>query len=189
MRASAATSSVLWADLLLEATSKTKTATSFVTISPVKEATKRITQDVQENKVIADNTYYYVKSVTDGDTVKVVMSGKMETVRLLGIDTPETKDPRKPIQCFGKEATAHMEKLALNKYVRLESDPTQGDRDKYQRLLRYIYLENGTNVNAEMVRSGFAVAYVRYPVSQIEEYKKLQKTAMESNIGLWSVCR
>lgn len=182
-------SSVLWVDLILQAVKDTKTTSSYSTVDPAAEAAKRLTQSTQANKNVAGNTLYYVKSITDGDTIKIVKDGATQTVRLLGIDTPETKDPRKPVQCFGKEATQHITRIALGKYVRLETDPSQGDKDRYQRLLRYVYLENGTNVNALMVRDGFAVAYVRYPVSQMEEYIKLQESARKASAGLWSACR
>lgn len=182
-------SNILWADLLLEEIKKSKTPTTYSTINATKEATKRITQITQEEKKTANTTLYYVLSITDGDTVKVAIDGKPETVRLLGIDTPETKDPRKPVQCFGKESTDFITSLALGKYVRLDADVSQGDRDKYRRLLRYVYLEDGTNVNAAMVKNGYAVAYVRYPVAQIEEYKQLQQAAEQNNLGLWSACR
>ncbi len=179
---------MIWADLLLTEIKQVSTPIVTAKINPQTEALKRITDSTQPNKVVQDSSFYYVKSITDGDTIKVVKDGKTETVRLLGIDTPETKDPRKPIQCFGKEATDHMTALSLGQYVRLESDPTQGNKDKYQRLLRYVYKEDGTNVNAQMVKDGFAVAYVRYPVQQIESYKVLQKNAREANLGLWGAC-
>lgn len=189
LRSAAATSNVLWVDLLMTEIGMAKTASEYATINPAEAASRRITQVTEQNRVVDNQTLYYVKSIVDGDTIKVVKDGKLETVRLLGIDTPETKDPRKPVQCFGKEASAYITQLALDKYVQLEPDRSQGDRDKYQRLLRYVYLQDGTNVNAEMVRSGYAVAYVRYPVQQLEEFKRLQRIAMDSESGLWSACR
>jgi|SRR5215216_1170712 len=77
-------------------------------------------------KTTAQYTYYPVTDVVDGDTIKVRMSGKEETLRLIGIDTPETVDPRKSVQCFGKEASNKARELLSGKNVRIEMDATQG---------------------------------------------------------------
>lgn len=91
--------------------------------------------------VFAENKpVFKVLSVVDGDTIKVDVRGKKETIRLLGIDTPETVDPRKPVQCFGKAASDKMKSFVSGKSVILVDDATQGNRDKYNRLLRYVYL-------------------------------------------------
>ncbi len=182
-------SNILWVDLILKETARTSTPTEYKTINSVKVATSRITGATQAHKVENNQKFYYVSSVTDGDTIKVVVDGRIERVRLLGIDTPETKDPRKPVQCFGVEASNYTKSLVDKKYVRLEIDKSQGDRDRYDRLLRYVYLQDGTEVNAELVKQGYAVAYLRYPVAQTENYKELQSNAEESGLGLWGACR
>ena len=87
----------------------------------------------------AGGEVFDVESVVDGDTIKVSMNGKVETLRLIGIDTPETKDPRKPVQCFGAEASRKATELLAGQKVRLEADASQGERDKYGRLLRYVW--------------------------------------------------
>lgn len=92
----------------------------------------------------SDRTAYPVVDVVDGDTVKVRIGDKTETLRLIGIDTPETVDPRKEVKCYGREASDRAKAMLNGKSVYLESDPTQGERDKYNRLLRYVYLEDGT---------------------------------------------
>jgi len=84
----------------------------------------------------------------DGDTIVVKISGREETVRFIGADTPETHDPRKPVQCFGQAAAEHTKSLLGGKSVRLAADPQDSNRDKYGRLLRYVYLPDGTLVNA-----------------------------------------
>jgi micrococcal nuclease len=89
---------------------------------------------------------YSVTKVVDGDTITVDLDGKATTLRLIGINTPETVDPRKPVECFGKEASDKAKTLFSGKQVRLEADPTQGELDKYQRLLRYVFLPDGTNI-------------------------------------------
>lgn len=98
---------------------------------------------------------YDVVSVVDGDTIKVSINGKKETLRLIGLDTPETKKPRTPVQCYGKEASSHMQSLVQSKQVQLEADPTQGERDKYGRLLRYVFVGGSTNVALSQIQGGF----------------------------------
>lgn len=128
-----------------------------------------------------------VEKVIDGDTIQVLVNGKMETIRLIGIDTPETVDSRKPVQCFGKEASAKAKEILAGKDVSLESDLTQGDKDKYGRLLRFVFLENGTSFNKMMIREGYAHEYTySVPYKYQLEYKQAEKEARDNDLGLWS---
>ena len=130
---------------------------------------------------------FKVTKVIDGDTIQAVIDSKKETIRLIGIDSPETVDPRKLVQCFGKEASAKAKLLLSDKSVRLESDPTQGERDKYQRLLRYVFLEDGTNFNKLMISEGYAHEYTyNIPYKYQSEFKQAQKEAEENKRGLWA---
>src|SRR5262245_44273760 len=89
--------------------------------------------------------FYKVVEAVDGDTFSIDMgSGSIEKVRLIGVDTPETHKPNTPVQCFGPEASAYTASQVAGKSVRLEADPTNSNRDRYGRLLRYVYLEDGT---------------------------------------------
>ncbi|PIQ76126.1 hypothetical protein COU78_00605 [Candidatus Peregrinibacteria bacterium CG10_big_fil_rev_8_21_14_0_10_49_24] len=126
-----------------------------------------------------------VTRVVDGDTFKVQL-GVSETVRIIGIDTPETVDPRKPVQCFGKEASNKLKELLEGKDVVLEQNPAE-DRDKYDRLLRYVYL-NGEDIGAKMIEDGYAYSYKQYPHPRLEQYNELEKEARDGNRGLWSSC-
>jgi micrococcal nuclease len=128
-----------------------------------------------------------VSRVVDGDTI-VVGSGKTkETVRLIGVDTPEVVDPRKPVQCFGKEASAETKRLLNGRSVRLEADPTQGDRDKYGRLLRYVYRDDGLFVNRELVANGFAHEYTYdIPYRFRDEFRNAETAARTAGKGLWA---
>lgn len=137
---------------------------------------------------IENKQLYQVVSVTDGDTLKVDLNGTTETLRLIGIDTPETVDPRKPVQCFGEEASKKAKETLTGKKVSLEADPTQGERDKYQRLLRYVYLEDGTSFNRWMIEEGYAheYTYQSNPYKYQTEYKDAEKSARENKRGLWS---
>lgn len=130
-----------------------------------------------------------VVHVSDGDTITVrLATGQEETVRMLGVDTPETKDPRKPVQCFGEAASRHTKDRLSGQSVRLEPDPTNTDRDKYQRLLRYVYLSDGTLYNAELIRDGYAFAYTIFPLIKSDEFRELEREARVQNRGLWAGC-
>jgi micrococcal nuclease len=128
-----------------------------------------------------------VIKVVDGDTVDVSINGTEEKLRLIGINTPETVDPRKPVECFGKEASARAKELLSNKKVTLEFDPTQDKTDKYGRTLAYIFLEDGTNFNKKMIEDGYAYEYTYdKPYRYQLEFKAAQKYAEEHKKGLWA---
>lgn len=130
--------------------------------------------------------YYLVTNVVDGDTIDVKIGSKIERLRLVGMDTPETVDPRKPVQCFGKEASARTKKLLLGKKVQLVADSTQGDRDKYGRLLRYVILD-GLNFNKRLIAEGYAheSTYI-VPYKYRAVFKQAQNKARADKKGLWS---
>lgn len=124
-----------------------------------------------------------VTRVIDGDTIEIEGDKR---VRYLGIDTPETVDPRRPVQCFGKEATAKNKELVEGKYVRLEKDITE--TDKYGRLLRYVYVDDKL-INLELVRDGFAVILTIPPdVKYADQLLAAQQGAREAKRGLWGEC-
>ena len=126
-----------------------------------------------------------VTRIVDGDTL--VVDG--EKVRLIGVDTPETKKPGTPVQCFGKKATAFTTRLVEGREVRLESDVEA--RDRYGRRLAYVTRAgDGLDVNAELVRRGYAVPLTIPPnVRHAGEYARLAREARERGRGLWSACR
>ena len=124
-----------------------------------------------------------VTRVIDGDTIEIEGG---ERVRYIGIDTPETVDPRKPVQCFGIEASKKNKELVEGKNVRLEKDIT--DKDKYGRLLRYVYIDN-LFINLELVKQGFAFSYTYPPdIKYQAEILAAEAEAREANRGLWGVC-
>lgn len=132
-------------------------------------------------------TYYEVTKVVDGDTIHVNIEGNNETVRLIGINTPETVDPRRPVQCFGKEASNFMKNIASGKLVKLEYDDSQSIRDTYNRLLAYVYLEDGQMLNRKMIAEGYAYEYTYMtPYKYQKEFRELQNLARTSKRGLWS---
>ncbi len=135
-----------------------------------------------------------VQNVVDGDTIKILFaSSTLTTIRLIGIDTPETVDPRKPVQCFGKEASAKAKELLLGKKVRIELDSTQGTKDKYGRTLAYVYREADASAKGElffnkyMIEQGYAHEYTYdMPYKYQAEFKLAERSARESGLGLWA---
>ncbi|MBT4121002.1 MAG: thermonuclease family protein [Candidatus Magasanikbacteria bacterium] len=141
----------------------------------------------EEEKVSGATEVFLVTNVVDGDTIDVNINGTSQRLRLIGLDTPETKDPRKPVQCFGQEASDQAVKLLLNKKVRLETDPTQGELDKYNRLLRYVIREDGLFFNKWMIQNGYAHEYTYdTPYKYQQEFKGAEKDAQNNKLGLWA---
>lgn len=132
-------------------------------------------------------TFYEVSRVIDGDTLEIKINDRKESVRLIGINTPETVDPRKSVECFGKEASDKMKELASGNLVYLEYDDTQGLRDKYNRLLAYVYLEDDEMLNRKMIAEGYAHEYTyNLPYKYQKEFRELQNFARTQERGLWS---
>ena len=142
---------------------------------------------MSENGLMADaDDLVRVVRVVDGDTIEVEINGKTEPVRYIGIDTPETVDPRKPVQCFGVEASKKNKELVEGKLVRLEKDIT--DLDKYKRLLRYVWLGD-TLINQELVMQGYAKSYSYPPdIKYQDKFVAAEKKAREDKLGLWTAC-
>ncbi|MDI9355236.1 MAG: thermonuclease family protein [Cyanobium sp. MAG06] len=128
----------------------------------------------------------------DGDTIKVskIINNKIEnkeyTIRMIGVDTPETVDPRKIVQCFGKEASNWTKNKLFDKVIKLEYDESQGERDKYNRLLAYVILD-GVNFNKGLIENGYGYEYTYKksdPYKYQKEFKEAEKYARENKIGL-----
>ena len=145
----------------------------------------------QNQTVIHQNNpgNYKVVEFYDGDTIAVNMNGVKEKVRLIGVDTPETHDPRKAVQCFGQAASDFTKRTIGDSALRLEADPINQNRDRYNRLLRYVYLPDGRLLNAEIIKQGYGFAYLSFPFTKSDEFRKYQTEARESNLGLWSSCQ
>ena len=128
-----------------------------------------------------------VVRVIDGDTVDVQLAGAEVRVRLIGIDTPEIVDPRKPVQCFAREASDKAHELLDGQVVTMVADPSQDDTDRYGRLLRYLWLPDGHMFNQEMVAQGYAFEYTyRVPYKYQDAFKQAQHDARAQQLGLWS---
>lgn len=154
------------------------------------ESTARDVQEQAADVLGASNSadVYLVSRVVDGDTLKVIIADKEETVRIVGINTPETVDPRRSVECFGKEASIRAQELLSGQRVRLERDSTQSDRDRYQRLLRFVFLADGTDVGLQLIQEGMAMEslYSSTPHQYHQLYVTAEEAARSNNVGLWA---
>lgn len=133
-----------------------------------------------------------VTSVVDGDTIKVRARGFETTVRLIGIDTPETRHPSEPVQCFGPAASERVKRiLPAGQRVRLETDPTQDRRDRYDRLLAYVHKPGRSgprgSVNYGLVATGYAKVYIHQgnPFRYARAFQAAERRAKAAERGLW----
>jgi micrococcal nuclease len=131
-----------------------------------------------------------MKRVVDGDTIDIAIGGNTERVRLIGINTPETKHPTKGMECFGPEANAYTEQL-LPKGTKLRVERDIEARDKYGRLLLYVYIENSNVfVNLDLVLQGYARPMVFEPnTAHKADFAQAATQAELRNVGLWQACR
>ena len=139
-----------------------------------------------ESPTVGDGARRVVR-IIDGDTLVLKPN---EKIRLIGVDTPETKHPKKSVGCFGPQASEFTKKLVEGKKVRLELDEVNtrlGHKDKYGRTLGYIYLEDGTFLNEEIIRLGYG-KITTFRFSHRDEFQALEREAKEWRRGLWSAC-
>lgn len=131
-----------------------------------------------------------VDFVIDGDTIDAIIDGREERVRLIGIDTPETKKPNTPVECFGPEATAFTTSLLpVGTPIRIERDTV--NRDDFGRLLGYVYrAEDGIFVNYESIRQGYATPLSIEPnTTYVDLFVDAARAAESEDVGLWSACK
>lgn len=150
---------------------------------------------------------YRVVKFDDGDTIEVDMNGTVETVRFIGVDTPETHKPNTPVQCYGPEASEYTKQLINGQLrradgksavgapagasgkVRLQADPLNTNRDRYGRLLRYVYLPDGTLVEQKLITEGYGFAYTYFPSGKNTQFETYEQEAKAAGKGLWSACQ
>ena len=167
----------------------------FETITTEYNKLKPFTEVAKETNALSEVDYRQmdrgiVKKVIDGDTIELETG---EKIRYIGIDTPETKHPNKPVQCFGREASQKNKELVEGKEILLEKDIS--DTDRYGRFLRYIYLPNpeatdeAIFVNEYMVEQGYALLLTYPPDIKYDAIlKDAQTQAREEKRGLWGSC-
>ncbi|CCF86104.1 thermonuclease family protein [Nitrolancea hollandica] len=135
-----------------------------------------------------------VTRVVDGDTLKVRINGQQEvqTIRIIGVDTPETKDPNREVMCYGDEATAKTQELVDHAGGKVELEKDTSETDRYGRLLRYVWISNSdgrTMLNEELVKGGYARAVVYPPdVRYRERFSAEEERAKRQHLGLWGAC-
>ena len=157
--------------------------TAADSVQGAKRAPLRWRGDISED--FARDTAYPVQRVIDGDTIKIEYKGKLVSVRFIGVDTPETVHPTKPVQRFGPESSAFTTSLLDGKRVYLRFGEEL--EDKYGRLLAYVYrAPDGMFVNLEIVRQGYGHAYVKYPFEHMDLFRHYEARARQSGKGLWS---
>ena len=132
---------------------------------------------------------YPISRFIDGDTIAVNMNGSIETVRMIGVDTPETHRPNTPVQCYGPEAANYTKQLIGVQKVRLRADSLDTSRDRYGRLLRYVYLPDGTLVEAKLISEGYGFAYTLFPFEKTQEFSMDESRAKTAGKGLWKACK
>ena len=136
----------------------------------------------------------YILRVIDGDTVVLLYQGQAERARLIGVDTPETKHPKKGVECFGPEASQFTSTtLPPGTEVRITWNPLGKRRDKYNRLLVYIWTQLDDDeplelFNAALVRLGYARVYPFFPFDRLKEFRELEARAIAEKAGLWGAC-
>lgn len=129
---------------------------------------------------------FTVTKVVDGDTIWVDNGGRMK-IRMIGLDTPETVDPRKPVQCFGLEASAQAKTILGGQSVYLETDPSQDTVDRFGRTLAYVWTESGRLFNLDMITDGYAFEYTYdLPYRYRQDFKAAENGARTHERGLWS---
>ena len=128
-----------------------------------------------------------VLTVHDGDTITVRIDGRAEKVRLVGIDSPELDDERQEYRDAGYAARNYARSRLGGETVTLETEPRQGDRDSYGRLLRYVILDDGTNVNEDLVRKGYAHVYDKFQFTLKPRFKLAEAEAKREKLGVWKL--
>jgi micrococcal nuclease len=165
--------------------------TNGTTPSTTSNTVEQTYQPIVQPK-IEDPQWYRVLYVVDGDTLSISKDGVDTRVRLIGIDTPEIEGRYTTQECFGNEASAFAQKMLENELVRIETDQTQALYDAYDRLLAYVFLQDNTFVNYEMIAQGYAYEYTyRNPYAYQALFKQAEQTARENEFGLWKkeVCQ
>lgn len=139
--------------------------------------------DTSETTAVA----YPVLSVIDGDTLVVDSNGEKQTVRVIGIDTPETEYSPAGAECYGEESTDRARALLQGTYVTLKTDPSQSKIDDYDRLLAYVEMEDGNDSGMVMIDEGYAKEYTYKSTTYANQllYKAVERKARDSNLGVW----
>ena len=130
---------------------------------------------------------YTVTRLVDGDTIHVNANDQKLKIRMIGLNTPETVDPRKPVECFGREASAQAKTILVGQQVYLETDPSQDTIDRHGRTLAYVWTSSGRLFNLDMIADGYAYEYTYdLPYRYQADFKAAENDASANDRGLWS---
>ncbi len=142
-------------------------------------------------ELIRPDVLYRVVEVYDGDTLVANVEGHEVPVRLIGMDTPEVVDPRKPVQCYGPEASAKGKELLYGKEIYLEKEAVKGNYDMYGRVLAYAHFPDKSFYNEHMIENGYAREYTfnKEKYKYQKEFKDAQAKAKKEKKGLWGSCK
>ncbi|RMD76969.1 thermonuclease family protein [Candidatus Dojkabacteria bacterium] len=160
------------------------------TETKLNQVEKNDTTEIENTETIQQTKKYVVTKVIDGDTIKVKNDeGIIQTIRLIGIDAPEMSKNKTKTECYALESKKFLEKVLTGEIVTLEEDLTQGNTDKYQRLLRYVYVD-GELINLTLIQKGFAREYTYDAPYKFQfEFIEAEKSAKKNNLGLWGECK
>ncbi len=136
-----------------------------------------------EKKPASSNNSHYCSYVIDGDTIIVIINGKKETVRLIGVDTPEKDGPYTKEEPFSREASVFTQKMTEGNNVNI--DHYWQKRDKCGRLLAYVYLEDGTFLNAELIKQGYGTVFRKFRFKYRDDFIRYEQEARDNKSGLW----
>jgi micrococcal nuclease len=169
--------------------------TIIIIFATIKKYKSEIPLGISGNTANTTGENFVVTHVVDGDTF--VLDTK-ERVRLIGVDTPEkfissklkkdaerSKKDIKTIQKLGEQSSSYVRKMVEGKKVILKTDKYSAKQDKYGRLLRYVYLEDGTCINSKIIEDGYGNAYTSFKFEKMDEYRQLEREARTNNRGLW----
>jgi micrococcal nuclease len=163
-------------------------------IAVVAACGNEVHQQDRAAKSSASSQLATVVKIVDGDTIRIKAGGQEETVRLIGIDTPETHKPGVKVECGGKQASANMTKLApAGARVKLTRDPTQDSTDRYGRTLAYVDVVYGgkrKSLQLSQVRAGWAEVYVydSKPFTRVDNFRAAERSAKRAHRGVWGSC-
>jgi micrococcal nuclease len=141
----------------------------------------------EAESVSAEKVLYTVARVVDGETIDVNIDGEARRVRLIGVNMSEAIDPFKSTECLDNKASEKLKELLTGQKVSIAADDTQGDKDIYGQLLRYVRREDGLFINKEMIKQGYAYEYTyKMPYQHQSDFRLMQRYAQAVKIGLWA---
>ncbi|MFZ2025389.1 MAG: thermonuclease family protein [Microgenomates group bacterium] len=147
-----------------------------------------VKQEEKQLSATASGQLFYVSHVIDGDTIQVLVNGEKTVIRFIGVNAPETYQGKKS-ECFSEESFQYVKNRIEGESISLVADETQENKDKYERLLRYILLDDGTNLNFELIEKGYAREYTyKVPYQYQKEFRSAQELAKTNATGLWNAC-